>query len=195
MNASQSDGAAPVPSDGDDDGGAKKAPRAFRDLTGDEWDQERDQEAKDAADAESFKTLSRAEAESLRAKHAPMSPWRIVQGQALLGAVIVLAWWLFTGSGDKTGSALCGAAAVVLPNALMAWGMTRLLRGVPGAAVLGFMVWELIKIMLAVAMLAAAAIWMPDLHWPALLVGLIGCLKVNWVVLLWQGRSNKHYGH
>ena len=38
------------------------------------------------------------------------------------------------------------------------------------------------------ALLAAAVIVVPDLHWPALLVGLVGCLKAHWVVLLRQGR-------
>jgi len=82
-------------------------------------------------------------------------------------------------------------AAVVLPNALMAWGMTGLIRGLPGAAVLGFMFWELIKIMLSVAILVASAKWMPDLSWPAMLVALIGCLKVNGLALLLQSRPSR----
>ena len=138
-----------------------------------------------------FKALTREEAEVLRAKHPPLSPWRVVAAQAVAGGVIAGLWWLFTGDGGTAWSALWGAAAVVLPNALMAWGMTGLFRGVPGAAVLGFMFWELIKIMLSVAMLAAAAKWMPDLSWPAMRVALIGCLKVNGLALLLQGRQSR----
>jgi ATP synthase protein I len=151
-----------------------------------------DDGAEDQAELESFKTLTREEAEVLRAKYPPLSPWRVVAVQAVVGGVIAVLWWLFTGLGANAWSALCGAAAVVLPNALMAWGMTGLFRGVPGAAVLGFMFWELIKIMLTVAALVAAAIWMPDLSWPAMLVALIGCLKVNWLALLWQGRKSRN---
>jgi len=149
-----------------------------------------DQAERDA-EALPFKTLTREEAEVLKAKYPPLSPWRVVAAQAVVGGVIAGLWWLFTGDGGKAWSALWGAAAVVLPNASMAWGLTRLIRGVPGAAVLGFMFWELIKIMLSVAMLAAAAKWMPDLSWLALLVALIGCLKVNGVALLWQGRKRR----
>ena len=145
----------------------------------------------DEAQEPPFKVLTREEAQALRAKHPPLSPWRVVAVQALLGGVIVLLWWVLTGESGKAWSALSGVAAVVVPNALMAWGMTRLFRGVPGAAVVGFMFWELIKIMLAVAILVAVAVQMPDLNWPALLVGLIGCLKVNWLALLWQGHVSK----
>src|SRR6478609_3044935 len=164
--------------------GAKKAqPPALQVL---DWD--------DEVAEPPFKTLTREEAQALRAKNPPLSPWRVVAAQAVMGGVIVLLWWFFTGSGGKAWSALCGATAVVVPNALMAWGMSRLFRGLPSAAAVGFMFWELVKIMLAVAILAAAAKWMPDLSWPALLVALIGCLKVNWLALLWQGRK-KRDGH
>jgi len=151
-----------------------------------DWEDEAEE-----AENKPFKALTREEAEVLRAKHPPLSPWRVVAAQAVAGGVIAGLWWLFTGDGGKAWSALWGAAAVVLPNALMAWGMTGLFRGVPGAAVLGFMFWELIKIMLSVAMLAAAAKWMPDLSWPAMLVALIGCLKVNGLALLLQGRQSR----
>ncbi|MDC8784957.1 ATP synthase subunit I [Roseateles koreensis] len=138
-----------------------------------------------------FKALTRQEAQTLAIKYPSISPWRVVAVQAVTGVAVALLWWVFTGQGSKGWSALSGAAAVVLPNALMAWGMTGLSRGIPGAEVLGFMFWELIKIMTAVAMLAATAVWMPDLSWPALLVALVGCLKVNWLTLFWQGRLNK----
>ncbi|MET0518761.1 MAG: ATP synthase subunit I [Burkholderiaceae bacterium] len=146
-----------------------------------------------------FKALTREEAQALRATRLQISPWRVVAAQAMAGLAIALLWWLFTGMGEassnnKAWSALWGAAAVVLPNALMAWGVSRLFRGHPSAMVVGFMFWELIKIMLTVAILAAVAKWMPDLSWPALLVALIGCLKVNWLALLWQGRRQRD-GH
>lgn len=138
-----------------------------------------------------FKTLTREEAQALSVKHPPISPWRIVAMQAVVGVLVALLGWLFTGQIKTAWSALCGAAAVVLPNALMAWGMTGLFRGIPGAAVLGFMFWELIKIMTAIAILAVTAVGVPDLSWLALLAALVGCLKVNWLALLWQGRARK----
>ncbi|WP_271007287.1 ATP synthase subunit I [Paucibacter sp. B51] len=172
--------------------------RKFRQLA---WDDEVSEDgSQDGAAEAAFKTLTREEAQALVAQHPPLSPWRVVGAQAVIGVLLTVLWglgaWLVgdssLGGMEKARSALCGVAAVVLPNALMAWGMTGLFRGIPGAAVLGFMFWELIKIMLAVAILAAAAKWMPGLYWPALLVGLIGCLKVNWVALLLQGRFSKN---
>jgi ATP synthase protein I len=56
------------------------------------------------------------------------------------------------------------------------------------AAAAGFMFWEMLKIGVAVAMLVIAARVVPDLSWPALLVTMVVCMKVNWLALLWQGR-------
>ncbi|MGS0753910.1 ATP synthase subunit I [Roseateles sp. GG27B] len=145
-------------------------------------------ESEDVADEEAtFETLTAAEVKALVSRNPQLSPWRVVGLQAAVGLLIAGLWWLGTGQSGAALSSLCGVAAVVLHNALMAWGMTGLFKGIPVATVLGFMFWELIKIMTAVALLAAAAIGMPDLNWPALLVGLIGCLKVNWLALLTQG--------
>jgi len=66
--------------------------------------------------------------------------------------------------------------------------MTRGTSSNPGAAVFGFMFWEMVKIAVAVAMLATAPRVVPDLSWPALLVAMIVCVKVNWLALLWQRR-------
>lgn len=152
----------------------------------DDWNEDKQNEA----DEQAFKTLTREQAQALSSKHPPISVWRVVGIQALVGVAIALLAFLLTGQGKTAWSALWGAAAVVFPNALMAWGMTRLFRGMPAAAVLGFMFWELIKIMTAVAILAVAAVWVSDLSWLAMLAGLVACLKVNWLALLWQGRTS-----
>lgn len=55
-------------------------------------------------------------------------------------------------------------------------------------AAFNFMFWEFLKIGVSVVMLAAAAKVVPDLHWPAMLVTLVVCMKMNWLALLWQGR-------
>jgi ATP synthase protein I len=65
----------------------------------------------------------------------------------------------------------------------MVWGLRR--RAVVAAqALLQFLVWELVKVGLALAILVAAVWLMRDLSWPALLVALIACLKVH-VWALW----------
>jgi ATP synthase protein I len=67
--------------------------------------------------------------------------------------------------------------------------MTRRTSSNPVAAAMGFMFWEMLKLALAVAMLFSAARVVPDLSWPALLVALVVCVKVNWLALLWRRRS------
>lgn len=140
---------------------------------------------------EAFKPLTREQAQALSAKHPPISPWRMVMVQAMAGFVVAAVVWLVTGQGGAVASALYGAAAVVVPGALFVRGMTsRLSRANPGAAVFGFLIWELLKIAVAVVMLVAAARVVPDLSWPALLAAMVVCLKVNWLALLWRGRVN-----
>ena len=77
---------------------------------------------------------------------------------------------------------------MVVPGALFARGMTRNLAGNAGAAVAGFVFWEMVKIGVAVALLAAAPRVVQGLSWPALLVAMIVCMKVNWLALLWRRR-------
>ncbi len=135
-----------------------------------------------------FKTLSREEAQALRASIPQVSPWRVVAAQAAAGLVCGAVTWLVTERSGAAWSALYGAAAVVVPGALLARGMTRGTSSNPGAAVFGFMFWELVKIGVAVGMLLAAARVVPGLSWPALLVAMVVCVKVNWWALLWRRR-------
>ena len=141
----------------------------------------------DEAPEAPFKTLSRAEAQVLRASIPQVSPWRVVAVQAVAGLVCGAVTWFLTQRSGTVWSALYGAAAVVVPSALLARGMTRkALSANPGAAVFGFMFWEMVKIGVAVAMLAAAPRVVRDLSWPALLVALVVCVKVTWWALLWR---------
>ena len=154
-----------------------------------EWD-----DADDEAQAPVFKALTREEAQALREKDPPLSPWRVVAVQGALGVVVALLAALLTGRQEVGWSLLYGAAAVVVPGALMARGMTSRLSSVsPGASAVSFMLWEMVKIAVSVAMLMLAARLVQPLSWPALLVGLVLCMKVYWVALLWRGpRATKN---
>jgi ATP synthase protein I len=55
-----------------------------------------------------------------------------------------------------------------------------------GTAVFGFLLWEMVKIGLTIAMLYAATWLVKDLSWPAMLVGLVVTMKVYWVVFAWR---------
>lgn len=141
-----------------------------------------------------FKPLTREEVLALRARHPVVSPWVVLGVQALVGLLVSAGVWLVWRQSNAVWSALYGAAAVVIPGAVMARGMSRQSGHSPGGALVGFMIWELAKVMVAVAMLVVAVAVVPSLHWPVLLITMIVSLKVNWLVLLWRPpatRSNK----
>jgi ATP synthase protein I len=134
-----------------------------------------------------FKPLTREQAQALRAKHPPVSPWWVIAAQAAVGAVIAMLAWLITGREEIAWSALYGAATAVVPGALMARGMTSRLSSLSlGTSAASFMLWESVKIGVTVAMLMLAPRVVQPLSWPALLVGLVVCLKMYWVALLWR---------
>lgn len=132
-----------------------------------------------------FKPLTREEAQQWRAGQPRLSLWRLVAVQLLVGLTAGALSWLFTQSASVAASVLYGAAAVVLPSALMAYGLTssalsRLLAGYAQAAFAGFLLWEGVKILLVVAMLWSAPWIVPKLNWLGLLAGLVLVLKVYW---------------
>ncbi len=144
----------------------------------------------DEAQEDIFKPLTKQEAAALRARHPPVSPWLAVAAQAGVGLCASGLVWGLTRNTGWAWSTLYGAAAVVVPGAVMARGMKRTIGLQPGAALSQFMVWELVKMVVAVAMLFAAPKVVPGLSWLALLLTMILCLKVNWLVLiLGQRRS------
>lgn len=159
---------------------------------GDQWDE-------DGAQEPDFKPLTREEAQQWRASQPEISVWRLVGVQLLVGLVSGLLGWLLTQRAPVAWSVLYGAAAVVMPSALMAYGLTssavsRLLAGVAQAAFVGFLLWEGVKILLAVAMLWLAPRIVPDLSWLGLLAGLVLTLKVYWFGFWIQTRRSNVNG-
>jgi ATP synthase protein I len=157
----------------------------------DEWE--------DGAQEPEFKPLTREEAQQWRASQPVLSVWRLVGAQLLAGLGVGLLGWLLTQSSSVGWSVLYGAASVVIPSALMAYGLTssflaRLLAGVAQAAFAGFLLWEGVKILLAVAMLWLAPKIVPELSWLGLLAGLVLTLKVYWFGFLAQARRSKLNG-
>ncbi len=161
-------------------------------VRNDRWVDTKDQEdgAASKEGALNFKPLTRDEAQALRAKQPPLSPWRVIGVQAAVGAGVALLVALVSGKQVYGWSLLYGAFTVVVPGALMARGMTSRLSSMnPGASAVSFMLWEMVKIAVSVVMLALAPKLVQPLSWPALLVGLVVCMKVYWVALLWRGTS------
>jgi ATP synthase protein I len=135
------------------------------------------------------KALTRDEAQALRAKNPPLSPWRVIAVQAAVGGVVAALAWLVSGKAEVMWSALYGAAAVVVPGALMARGMTSRLSSVSlGASAVSVMLWSVVKIGVSIVMLMLAPKLVQPLSWPALLAAMVLCMQVYWFALLWRGR-------
>ena len=134
-----------------------------------------------------FKPLTALQAQQLREKNPPLSPWRVVAGQALAGLLVALVAGALTGKASVAWSAAWGALAVVLPAALFARGLgSPMARTNAGTAVFAFFLWEMVKIALTVAMLFAAPRLVENLSWPAMLVGLVVSMKVVWLALVFR---------
>ena len=139
-----------------------------------------------------FKPLTAEEARRLREQNPLVSPWWVVAGQIGVGLVVALAAWALTGRQNVGWSAGYGALAVVIPAAIFARGLTGRFSSLnAGTAAVGFLVWEMVKIASSIALLAAAPRLVPELSWPALLVGLVLTVKVYWVALAFSPRPRK----
>ncbi|MFM8769254.1 MAG: ATP synthase subunit I [Rubrivivax sp.] len=155
-----------------------------RTLRSDPWRDEGD-----AAGYKDFKPLTRQEAQALRAKERPVSPWRVIRLQVVVGVVVAALLGVVAGELSAGLSALYGAAVAVVPGALMARGMTSRFSSMsPGHSAVSFMLWEMLKIAVSVVMLMLAPQIVQPLSWPVLLVTLLVCIKVYWFALLWRGR-------
>lgn len=157
--------------------------RVERDSTN-EWTDE-------VAEDSPVKPLTREEAQALVARLSAISPWRVLMAQAGVGVVVTLLSGMVTRSASGAVSALYGAAAVVVPGALLAWGLTSRPGAAPAALPLRFMFWEFVKLALACAMLVLAVRVVHDLNWPALLVAMVVCMKTSWLAPFWRRRPDK----
>jgi ATP synthase protein I len=79
---------------------------------------------------------------------------------------------------------------VIVPAAIFARGIMSPTSSVNAiSAAMGFMVWEMVKIGLSVAMLFAAPQLMSSLSWLALLVGMILTMKIYWIAAVYKPKS------
>lgn len=153
----------------------------------------------DEAQEPEFKPLTPEEARQWRIRQPVFSIWKLVGMQWLAGIAAGVATWLLTQSASVSWSVVYGATAVVVPTALMAYGLTssalaRLTSGFAQAAFAGFLLWEGVKVLLVVALLVLAPVLVPDLNWIGLVIGLVVVLKVYWLGFLIQGRRSNVNG-
>ncbi|WP_180684385.1 ATP synthase subunit I [Tepidicella baoligensis] len=155
----------------------------------------------DEAETEDFKPLTPEEAVQWRARQPDVSAWRVVRWQLILLALMTLAAMVFFEASPVGWSVFYGGLCIVLPTALMAYGLTSSAwsrwRGASrpksaGSALAGVFFWEGVKILLALAMLWLAPRIVPDLSWLGLVVGLVVVLKAYWLAF-WMGRSRREH--
>lgn len=148
----------------------------------------------DESEALEFKRLSAKEAQALRELNPSVSPWRIVGWQLVVGVVVALAAWCYTGKTSAGWSAGYGALAVIIPAVLFARGLMSQFSSINAmTAGFGFFVWEAVKIAASVGMIFAASKLVADLDWLAMLIGLIVTLKVYWVALLMRPKQKRSF--
>ena len=141
-----------------------------------------------------FKPLTAKEVQQWRSANPAVSPWWVIVWQLVAGVVLSVVVGLWAGKVAAI-SAAYGSLAVVFPAALMARGLQRQ-RAVaqPGAAMLGFVIWESVKVALTVAMLLAAPKVVSPLNWLALVAGFVVTMKVYWVAAWLHSRRQNLNG-
>lgn len=149
----------------------------------------------DGVQEEEFKPLAREQAQQWRAKQPVSSIWRLLGIQFLVGLAAGALGGLLTQSAPVAWSVLYGAASVLMPSALMAYGVTSRAWVYAGqAAFANFLFWHGVKILLVLVMLWLAPKVVPDLSWLGLLAGLVVALKVYWFGFWFQARRSNNNG-
>lgn len=143
-------------------------------------------------DVGDFEQLTAEQAQALRAQYPVLSPWWIILGQALIGLCLALVAGLWGGAQIAL-SVGYGVLTVVMPAMLFARGVRGRFASLnPGSAMIGFFLWELMKLIVTIVMLVLAPKFVVALSWPAMLVGLVLTMKVYWVALVFSPKTLKH---
>ena len=141
-----------------------------------------------------FKPLTAEEAQAWRLKNPALMPWRIIGLQALVGVLMVLLTWLLTDERRLAASVAWGVVAVVIPAMVFVRALSRQMQvAQPKVALVGLFAWELVKIVLTVALLLAAPKLISDLSWLALVASFVVTIKVYWLAMAlgWVQRKSK----
>jgi ATP synthase protein I len=141
-----------------------------------------------------FKPLTAEQAQAWRQQHPMASPWRVLWLQVLVGGLIAVLTGWFSGQFRLAASVAWGAVAVVIPAVVFVRALSRQMRmRQAGSALVGLFVWELVKIVLTVALLLVAPKVVSDLSWLALVAGFVVTMKVYWLAMAlgWMQRKSK----
>ena len=141
-----------------------------------------------------FKPLTAEQAQAWRQQNPMASPWRVLWLQVLVGGLVAVLTGWFSGQSRLASSVAWGAVAVVIPAVVFVRALSRQMRRQQaGSALVGLFVWELVKIILTVALLLVAPKVVSDLSWLALVAGFVVTMKVYWLAMAlgWMQRKSK----
>ena len=139
-----------------------------------------------------FKPLTPEQATAWRRRNPLTSPWRVLVLQLLVGVVAAALTGFVSGQFRLAASVAWGALSVVVPGVVFARALARQMRqSQAGAALVGLFVWELVKVVLTVALLLVAPKVVSGLSWLALVAGFVVTMKVYWLAMAlgWMQRK------
>lgn len=130
--------------------------------------------------------LDAQQAQALEAAQPRLSSWHGWLAQVLLGVALVLLAALAQRQ-SWAASALMGVLAVCLPQLVLVAMVGQKTGQFPAPVWLSrLLMWELVKWVLTLAILLAAAKWVRDVSWLVLLATFIITIKAGWVSVLIQ---------
>ena len=139
--------------------------------------------ADDGLDPE-FKPLTPEQAAAWRQRNPVTSPWRVLGLQLLVGVAVAVLTGVVSGQLRLAASVAWGVVSVVVPGIVFARALARQMRlKQAGAALAALFVWELVKIVLTVALLLVAPKVIAGLSWLALVAGFVVTMKVYWLAI------------
>jgi ATP synthase protein I len=134
-----------------------------------------------------FKPLTPEQAAAWRQRNPVTSPWRVLAWQVLVGGVVAVLTGVVSGQFRLAASVAWGGVSVVVPGLVFARALSRQMRlRQAGSALAGLFVWELVKIVLTVALLLVAPKVIAGLSWLALVAGFVVTMKVYWLAMAMQ---------
>ena len=141
-----------------------------------------------------FMPLTLEQAAAWRRRNPVTSPWRVLALQLLVGAGLALLMGLVSGQFRLVASAAWGVVSVVIPGVVFARALARQMRHQQaGSALAGLFVWELVKVILTVALLLVAPKVIAGLSWLALVAGFVVTMKVYWLAMAMQWVSGSRW--
>ncbi len=139
-----------------------------------------------------FKPLTPEQAAAWRQRNPVSSPWRVLGLQLLVGMAVAVLTGVVSGQLRLAASVAWGVVSVVVPGVVFARALARQMRlKQAGAALAALFVWELVKIVLTVALLLVAPKVIAGLSWLALVAGFVVTMKVYWLAMAMQFASGR----